>query len=112
MKLKRRARSFARIGRTLGEVCHANVQSIDEALLEVAHVPESAHSIAVSVDRVSLPLHESDTPGWRNKRRADRDICYRMAWCATVSVYNGRGEPVWTRRLAKIPTEDAQESAR
>jgi hypothetical protein len=103
------ASSFARIGRTLGEVCQANVQSIDEALIEAADLPESAHSIAVSVDRVSLPLDESETPAWKNKRKADRDICYRMAWCATVSVCDGQGEPVWTRRLAEMPTEDAQD---
>ena len=63
----------------------------------------------VSVDRVSLPLDESEIPAWKNKRRANQDIYCRMAWCATVSLCNGQGEPVWTRRLAEIPTEDAQD---
>jgi len=88
-------------------VCDEQSTAIGEAVLDDFTVPDEAASIVVSVDRVSVAIDEADPVAWRDGRKADGDIHFRMAWCATICLCDGNGEPLWTRRLGEMPTNGA-----
>jgi hypothetical protein len=76
--------------------------------MELFEVPEEAVSVAVSVDRVSLPMAED-----RERTEADvargtvrpLSVVYRMAYCAVWSLYDAKGEPLHSVRYAWLPDE-------
>lgn len=103
------AASFERMTRRLGGVCHEQSAAIDQAVLDDVAVPDEAATIAVSVDRVSVAIDEAEPVEWRDARKADGDIHFRMAWCATISLCDESGRPVWTRRFGEMPDEEAPE---
>ena len=103
------ASSFERMTTRLGGMCDDQSTAIDKAVLEDLTVPDEAASIVVSVDRVSVAIDEADPVAWRDGRQADGDIHFRMAWCATICLCDGHGEPLWTRRLGEMPTDGAAE---
>ena len=64
--------------------------SVREATLEV---PETACTMAVSLDGVMAPMKGSEGGG------------YREASCASVSLYDAEGERLSTLRMARMPEE-------
>ena len=53
--------SFERVGHAVGERYVAQHVDIEERLIEQLDIPDAAVAIAVSIDRVSLPMEESVT---------------------------------------------------
>ncbi len=101
--------SFDRVGHAVGEVLVEHEVKVIEALSEKLELVEGAHSIAASVDRVSMPMEEPRTRpvGRPAKGAAKRPVArvYRMAYCGTVTVHDAQGEVLMTLRHAAMPED-------
>src|SRR5690554_4020111 len=87
------ASSFKRVTRALGAGWEKDRDLFEEATIEAVQIPETAECLAISVDRVSLPMAE------------DEGVNYRMAYCGAVTMYDGQGEPLKTLRYGRMPAE-------
>lgn len=103
--------SFERVTHEVGEQYEANRSRIEEVLIAELSPPESAHSISVSLDRVSVPMEESrKKPVGRPRKKAPKrpvERVFRMAYCATVTVHDSDGEALLTLRYGRMPGGDA-----
>ena len=101
--------SFDRVGHAVGEVLVAHEVTVTEALSEQLDLVDGARSVAVSVDRVTVPMEEPRTRpvGRPRKGAAKRPVArvYRMAYCGTVTVHDSRGEVLMTLRHAAMPED-------
>lgn len=104
--------SFERVAHAVGEAYVGQHQQIERALIEAFKVPEEAHNVSVSLDRVSVPMEEpSDRPidpsvDEAPKRPIDR--VFRMAYCGTVTLHDSEGEPIYTIRYGTMPDGDPE----
>jgi hypothetical protein len=104
--------SFERVAHAVGEAYVGEHQQIERSLIEAFKVPAEAHNASVSLDRVSVPMEEpSDRPidpsaDDAPKRPIDR--VYRMAYCGTVTLHDGEGEPIYTIRYGTMPDGDPE----
>lgn len=87
--------SFKRVARTLGECWEADRDTYEEATIKSVELPDETERLAVSIDRVSLLVDEEDNLRWR------------MAYCGTLTLYDGQGEPLKTLRYGRMPGEGA-----
>lgn len=85
--------SFQRLRSVVGEKWEVDREIFEEQVIEEVTIPDQACRLAVSIDRVSLPMKEAT------------GINYRMAYCGTVTLYDGDGEPLQTLRYGRIPYE-------
>lgn len=89
------ASSFKRVTRCLGARWETDRDLFEEAVIEAVEVPEEVARLAIAIDRVSLPMME------------DEGIKWRMAYCGTITLYNGQGKPLKTLRYGRMPGEGA-----
>jgi len=86
--------SFERVAHVVGALAVAD-QDMEDALIDAVEVPEQAHSISVSLDRVSVPMEEPwRRPAGRPKKGAPKkpvERNFRMAYCATVTLHDEDG---------------------
>jgi hypothetical protein len=147
MRLPYSRTSFERVGHAVGTLYCAAQPRIEEALIEAYEVPAEAHSISVSIDRVSLAMEEEveKAPPKRRDERAKmldnflknavprhqldphtvaqlaedkrhRKHCdkpkiernWRMAYCATVTLHDNKGESMHTIRYGRMPAGDTR----
>src|SRR5438093_1415406 len=54
--------SFERVAHVVGALAVADHQDIEDVLIDAVEVPEGAHSISSSLDRVSVPMEEPRPP--------------------------------------------------
>ena len=105
--------AFHRVAQLVGEQFVVQRQDIEEVLIEELEVPDEAHSICASLDRVSIPLEEDrPRPEGRPKKNAPkRPVArvFRMAYCGTVSLCNAAGEVIHTIRYGRMPSGDPKE---
>jgi hypothetical protein len=96
--------SFERVGHSIGELYVRRNTEIDQLLIEEFEVPEGAAGIVVSLDRVSVPMEEPQSPGQTKESTAKRPICrnYRMAYCAALSLVDGEGNALHTIRYGSM----------
>ena len=87
--------SFQRIRSVVAEHWEKDRDIFEEQVIEAVDIPENTCRLAVSIDRVSLTMKE------------ETGIKYRMAYCGTVTLYDGEGEPLKTLRYGRIPYEGA-----
>ena len=87
--------SIKRVARTLGECWEVDRDTYEEATIEAVELPDETERMAVSIDRVSLLVDEEDRLHWR------------MAYCGTLTLYDGQGEPLKTLRYGRMPGEGA-----
>ena len=87
--------SFKRVARRLGERWEDGRDLYEEATIEAMDIPDQTARLAVSIDRVSLLIDEEDGLHWR------------MAYCGTLTLYDGGGEPLRTLRYGRMPGEGA-----
>lgn len=87
--------SFKRVARTLGARWEADRDQYEEATIQAFKIPDAAARLAVSIDRVSLLIDEEQKLNWR------------MAYCGTLTLYDGTGEPLKTLRYGRMPGEGA-----
>lgn len=102
--------SFERIGHAVGRLYVDRHQEIEETLIQAQNVPPEAHSISVSLDRVSVPMEEPrPRPVGRPAQGApERPITrvYRMAYCGTVTLHDENGDGLHTIRYGTMPDGD------
>jgi hypothetical protein len=86
---------------------------LEEGLLEAYTVPAEAASVSVALDRVSVPLEEAVAAPERapqaeaRKRKVWRQ--FRMAYCATLTLHDRKGEALHTIRYGRMPQGDVEE---
>lgn len=108
--------SFASIGHAVGRQYTAVRTEVEESLIEEYVLPLDAASVSVALDRVSVPMEEAVTtkdgvpqPG-RPPRKVWRQ--YRMAYCATLTLHDRKGEALHTIRYGRMPNGDVNDLCR
>ena len=105
--------SFESIGHEVGRQYTAVRTELEEDLLEAYTVPAEAASVSVALDRVSVPLEEAVAAPERapqaeaRKRKVWRQ--FRMAYCATLTLHDRKGEALHTIRYGRMPQGDVEE---
>jgi hypothetical protein len=105
--------SFESVGQEVGRQYTAVRTDLEEVLMEEYPVPAAAASVSVALDRVSVPMEEAVAakeraaqPGAR-KRKVWRQ--FRMAYCATLTVHDRKGEALQTLRYGRMPQGEVEE---
>jgi hypothetical protein len=105
--------SFESVGQEVGRQYTALRTDVEEGLMEEYAVPGDATSVSVALDRVSVPMEEAVTeedraaqPG-ASKRKVWRR--FRMAYCATLTFHDRKGEAVHTIRYGQMPQGEVEE---
>lgn len=108
--------SFESIGQEVGRQYTVVRSELEESLLEEFVVPVEAASVSVALDRVSVPMEEAGTaaarasqPGGR-RRKVWRQ--FRMAYCATLTLHDRKGEALPTIRYGRMPQGDVDDLCR
>jgi hypothetical protein len=73
-------------------------------------IPETSTTVAIAVDRISLPMAESRAATPEDDEAGVKDpiaVNYRMAFVGAVTLYDEKGEPTATIRHAHIATGGA-----
>ena len=101
------ASSFDRVGHQVGEAYRGTRADIEDQLTEKMVIPESARSVSVSLDRVSVPMEEErKRPRGRPRKDAPKRFVtrqYRMAWCGTLTLHDADGQSIETIRYGAMP---------
>lgn len=108
--------SFESLGQEVGRQYTSVRTDLEESLIEEYVVPADAASVSVALDRVSVPMEEAvaeaehaPQPAAR-KRKVWRQ--FRMAYCATLTLHDRKGEAVHTLRYGRMPNGDVDELCR
>jgi len=105
--------SFEGVGHLTGELYVRRHAEIEDELIRAFEVPEAAHSVSVSVDRVSVPMEEPrKRPVGRPRKGAPKrpvERNFRMAWAGTVTFHDRQGEALHTNRYGRMPQGDPAE---
>ena len=108
--------SFESVGQEVGRQYIAVRTALEAVLMEEYRVPAAAASVSVALDRVSVPMEEAVAtteraaqPGAR-KRKVWRQ--FRMAYCATLTVHDRKGEALHTIRYGRMPQGAVDELCR
>jgi hypothetical protein len=108
--------SFESIGQEVGRQYTAVRVDLEESLIEEYRVPPEAASVSVALDRVSVPMEEAGTAAERapqaggHLRKVWRQ--FRMAYCATLTLHDRKGEALHTIRYGRMPNGDVDELCR
>ena len=105
--------SFERVAHGVGARYSLVRCDVEDALTRAYAVPKEAQSISVSLDRVAVPFEETrKRPAGRPRHDAPRrpiNRVWHMAYVATVTIHDERGEALHTIRYGRVPdhgTED------
>lgn len=102
--------SFDRVGHAVGKRYLEQRESVEQQLIEQFELPAGAQGVSVSLDRISVPIEEQRArPSGRPRRGAPKRPCtraWRMAYCGTVTIHDGRGEALHTIRYGTMPEGD------
>jgi hypothetical protein len=108
--------SFESVGHEMGRRYTAGRADIEEVLIEGYAVPAEAMSVSVALDRVSVPMEEAVSEDDRvaqpeeSKRKVWRQ--FRMAYCATLTLHDRKGQAVHTIRYGRMPQGEVEELCR
>lgn len=104
--------SFESIGHEVGRQYTAVRTDLEESLIEAYLLPADVASVSVALDRVSVPMEETATvedrgaqPG-TSSRKVWRQ--FRMAYCATLTLHDRKGEALHTIRYGRMPKGDVE----
>jgi hypothetical protein len=129
--------SFERVGHDVGTLYRRAQARIEEVLIQDYAVPAEARSVSVSIDRVALPMEEPIEvppapvdPPWvaavmatapphlpevqavlDEQAQGDGPKVarnFRMAYAATVTLYDAEGESIHTIRYGRMPKDDVR----
>lgn len=100
--------SLDRLPKALGERWEANRESYEERLRESDEIPKEAVTVALSLDGVMVPMRDSNKAEKKAETRAEGrpdkgPAGYKEVACGTLSFYDGEGERLATRRMARMP---------
>jgi hypothetical protein len=84
--------------------------AVERELAEQMQIPAEAHSVSVSLERVSVPMEEPRTAsgvpmGTKAPKRPVQRV-YRMAYAATVTLHDDRGQALRPLRYGRMPRGD------
>lgn len=105
--------SFVSVGQEVGRQYTAVRTALEAVLIEEYVVPAEAASISVALDRVSVPMEEARAakepaaPAGTRKRKVWRQ--FRMAYCATLTLHDRKGEALPTLRYGRMPQGEVKE---
>jgi hypothetical protein len=108
--------SFESVGQEVGRHYTALRTDLEAVLMEEYRVPAAAASVSVALDRVSVPMEETVAPTDRaghpgtRKRKVWRQ--FRMAYCATLTLHDRKGEALQTLRYGRMPQGEVDELCR
>lgn len=108
--------SFESVGHEVGQQYLAQRLEIEESLIEAYAVPAEAASLSVALDRVSVPMEEvraepaAAAQGGAGKRKVWRQ--FRMAYCATLTLHDPKGEALHTIRYGRMPQGEVESLCR
>jgi hypothetical protein len=108
--------SFESVGQEVGRQYLALRTDLEAVLMEEYRVPAEAASVSVALDRVSVPMEEAVAANERaaqpqgHKRKVWRQ--FRMAYCATLTLHDRKGEALQTLRYGRMPHGDVDELCR
>jgi hypothetical protein len=108
--------SFENVGQEVGRQYTAVGADLEEVLMEEYAVPPEAASVSVALDRVSVPMEEAAVAQERTaqpearKRQVWRQ--FRMAYCATLTLHDRKGQALHTIRYGRMPQGDVEELCR
>lgn len=104
--------SFDRVAHAVGELYGDRNDEIEDKLIVEYEVPTEACSVSVGLDRVSMPMIEPRLrpPGRPKKRDSKRPItvAWRMAWVATVTLHDAKGDAIHTIRYGAMPDDGVE----
>ena len=110
--------AFERVAHLVGEQYGKKREEVERILIEELEIPDGAHSISVSLDRVSVPMEEPREESQRSpekeperspKRKAPKrsvQRVFRMAYAATVTMHDATGKSLCTLRYGRMPQGD------
>lgn len=105
--------SFEEVAHLVGERYLARHVDIEEALIEAMPLPVEATSVAISLDRVSLPMEEPrQRPRGRPRKGAPKrpvSRVYRMAYVGCVTLCDRHGTALHTIRYGTMPQGDPRQ---
>lgn len=95
----------------LGEWLERDRELLEDSMLQELAIPQEAVTLAVSVDRVSVPIEEPrPRPVGRPKKGAPKrpvKVAYRQAYVSCWTLYDAEGEPLDTVRYGRFPDPTA-----
>ncbi len=100
--------SLDRLPKALGARWESERLDFEQRLRSDEGVPAAAVTVAVSLDGVLVPMKDGHSQEKRAATRAKGIVVkgpagYNEASCGTLTFYDGAGEPLQTRRLARMP---------
>jgi len=102
--------SFERVGHAVAEHYVERHADIDELLIAEYDPPSTTAGLAISLDRVSVPMEE---PRERPRGRPRKDAAkrpverkFRMAYCGCVTLLDHDGEPLHKICYGRMPQGD------
>lgn len=100
--------SFERVALSCGQQWEDDREQLEDDLIKSVEIPENAAGISVAYDRVRIETDETvrDPIQWPNGRKQPREINGRMAYCATVTLHDEKGEPLKTFRYGRNAEKD------
>ena len=102
--------SFERVGHAVAEHYVERHADIDELLIAEYDPPSTTVGLAISLDRVSVPMEEPrERPcGRPRKGAAKRPVArkFRMAYCGCVTLLDHDGEPLHKICYGRMPQGD------
>jgi hypothetical protein len=105
--------SFESVGQEVGRQYTVLRTDLEAVLMEEYIVPAEATSVSVALDRVSVPMEEAEvSPESRRQPRARKRKVwrqFRMAYCATLTLHDHKGEALQTLRYGRMPQGDVEE---
>ena len=105
--------AFERVAHLVAEHYGQRRQAVERELVQTMPLPKEAHSVSVSLDRVSVPMEEPRPgPQEYNKKGIPKRMVqrvYRMAYAATVKLHDEKGRALHTLRYGRMPKGDIEE---
>jgi hypothetical protein len=110
--------AFERVAHLVGEHYGQKREEIERMLVETMPIPDGAHALSVSMDRVSIPMEEPREEAQKRpeneterspKRKAPKRYVqrvFRMAYAATVTLHDANGKALHTLRYGRMPQGD------
>jgi hypothetical protein len=112
--------TLERLGKAIGTAVTRTAPRIEPVVREAETLPAGTRGISIGIDRTTVPMEEGrpagTPPATRRKPRIKPyirtapppvDVKYRMAYVGTVSLVDGAGEALITRRYAITREDDA-----
>jgi hypothetical protein len=102
--------SFERVAHEVGKLWVRSHADIEDLLAQRFELPEAAHSVSASLDRVSLPMEEpAKKPRGRPRKDAPKrpvERNFRMAYCGSLTIHGEDGKALHTLRYGCMPQGD------